>query len=149
MADFPINDSVLGDEQSRDAASPERWWALAVLCLSIVVITIDTTILNVALPSLVRSLHASSSQLQWIVDAYTVVFASLLLTAGSLGDRFGRLGALNVGMAVFALGSVGSALAGSPAQLIASRGAPAPAAKPTIAEHAAVDPIPPEVVQLA
>jgi EmrB/QacA subfamily drug resistance transporter len=121
MADFPINASVVGEEQAREAVSPQRWWALAVLCLSIVVITIDTTILNVALPSLVRSLHASASQLQWIVDAYTVVFASLLLTAGSLGDRFGRLGALNVGMAVLAVGSVGSALAGSPAQLIATR----------------------------
>ena len=62
------------------------------LCLSLVVVTIDTTILNVALPTLVDSLHASSSGLQWIVDAYTVVFAGLLLTAGSLGDRFGRRG---------------------------------------------------------
>src|ERR1700722_10532766 len=89
---------------SRDAAT-RRWWALAVLCLSLIVVTIDTTILNVALPSLVRDLHASSSGLQWIVDAYTVVFAGLLLSAGSVGDRFGRKGALAAGLALFALAS--------------------------------------------
>src|SRR5579883_3445043 len=82
-----------------------RWWALGVLCLSLIVVTIDTTILNVALPSLVRDLHAGSSGLEWIVDAYTVVFAGLLLSAGSLGDRFGRRGALSAGLVVFALAS--------------------------------------------
>ena len=61
-----------------------RWWILAVLCLSLLVVSIDNTILNVALPSLVRELHASSSDLQWFVDGYTLVFASFLLTAGSL-----------------------------------------------------------------
>jgi EmrB/QacA subfamily drug resistance transporter len=111
---------VRGHTRFSDGSS-RRWWALAALCLSIVLITLDVTILNVALPSLVRSLHASSTQLQWIVDAYTVVFASLLLTAGSLGDRFGRLGALGVGLGVFALGSVASALAKNPSQLIATR----------------------------
>ena len=86
----------------RDA---RRWWALAVLCLSVVVIVLDNTILNVALPSIVRDLGASSSQLQWTVDAYTLVFACLLLTAGTIGDRYGRRGALMVGLAVFGLGS--------------------------------------------
>ncbi|HEY2428712.1 MAG TPA: DHA2 family efflux MFS transporter permease subunit [Acidimicrobiales bacterium] len=105
-----------------DPARPTtRWWALAVLCLSLIVVTIDTTILNVALPSLVRSLHASSSGLEWIVDAYTVVFAGLLLSAGSLGDRFGRRGALSAGLALFAVGSGASALATTTAQLIALR----------------------------
>ena len=99
-----------------------RWGALVVLCLSIVLTTLDVTILNVTLPTLVRSLHASATELQWIVDAYSVVFASLLLTAGSLGDRFGRLGALGLGLGVFAVGSTASALATSPAQLIAARG---------------------------
>jgi EmrB/QacA subfamily drug resistance transporter len=98
-----------------------RWWALGALCLSLVVVTIDTTILNVALPSLVRSLHASASGLQWIVDAYTVVFAGLLLTAASLGDRFGRQGALSAGLLVFAVGSSASALAPSAGALIALR----------------------------
>jgi EmrB/QacA subfamily drug resistance transporter len=98
-----------------------RWWALAVMCLSLLVITLDNTILNVALPALVRDIHASTSQLQWIVDGYTLVFAGLLLTTGSIGDRFGRKGALGVGLGVFCAGSVLSALAGSPSQLMFTR----------------------------
>ncbi len=98
-----------------------RWLILGVLCLSLLVIVVDNSILNVALPTLVRDLHASNSQLQWMVDSYTLVFAGLLLTAGSLGDRFGRRGALQVGLAVFGLGSLASAFAGSPAQLITTR----------------------------
>jgi EmrB/QacA subfamily drug resistance transporter len=105
----------------REPADTRRWWALGVLCLSLVVVTIDTTILNVALPSLVRSLHATSSGLQWIVDAYTVVFAGLLLSAGSVGDRFGRRGTLTAGLVVFAVASGASALAQTPAALIALR----------------------------
>jgi EmrB/QacA subfamily drug resistance transporter len=85
------------------------------------VIGLDNTILNVALPTLQRDLDASSSQLQWIVDVYMLVFAGVLLTAGSLGDRFGRKRALTFGLAVFGLGSLGSALAGSPELLIAMR----------------------------
>ena len=65
------------------------------LCVSLLVIVIDNTIVNVALPTLVRDLGTSISDLQWVVDAYTLVFAGLLLTAGSLGDRFGRKGALD------------------------------------------------------
>jgi len=98
-----------------------RWWTLAVLCLSLVVIGVDNTILNVALPTLVVELHASTSQLQWIVDGYTLVFAGLLLTAGSLGDRFGRKGALSLGLAIFGIGSVLSAMVGSAGALIATR----------------------------
>ena len=75
-----------------------RWAILAVLCLSLVLIVMDNTILNVALPSLVNDLGATNSQLQWIVDSYVLVFAGLLLTAGALGDRFGRKGALTVGL---------------------------------------------------
>ena len=71
------------------AIHARRWWTLAVMCLSLMVIGVDNTILNVALPTLVRDLGATTSQLQWIVDSYTLVFAGLLLTAGSLGDRFG------------------------------------------------------------
>ena len=74
-----------------------RWWILAVLCFSLLVIVLDNTILNVAIPTIVRDLDATNSQLQWMVDSYTLVFAGLLLTAGSLGDRFGRRGALQVG----------------------------------------------------
>ena len=111
----------MNELRSADRSGRQRWWALAVLCLSLVVVTIDTTILNVALPSLVRDLHASASGLEWIVDAYTVVFAGLLLSAGSLGDRFGRRGALSAGLALFAVASGASALATGPAQLIALR----------------------------
>ena len=78
-----------------------RWAILGVLCLSLFVIVMDNTIVNVALPTLVRELGATTSQLQWIVDAYTLVFAGLLLSAGALGDRFGRKGALTVGMVIF------------------------------------------------
>ena len=82
-----------------------RWGTLAVLCVSLLVIGLDTTILNVALPTLVEDLHATASQQQWMVDAYVLVFASLLLTAGALGDKFGRRGALTAGLALFGVGS--------------------------------------------
>src|SRR3954447_21651951 len=98
-----------------------RWWTLAVLSLSLLVITIDGTVVNTALPTLARELDASASQLQWIVDAYTLVFAGLLLVAGSLGDRIGRQRTLSAGLVVFAAGSLVAALSGSAAELIASR----------------------------
>ncbi len=98
-----------------------RWWILAVLCFSLLVIVLDNTILNVAIPTIVRDLDATNSQLQWMVDAYTLVFAGLLLTAGSLGDRFGRRGALQLGLVVFGIGSLASAFANSADQLIATR----------------------------
>ncbi len=103
-----------------------RWLTLLVLCISLIVITLDNTILNVALPTLARpeaqgGLGATASDLQWIVDAYTLVFAGLLLTAGSLGDRFGRYRFLAIGLAIFGVGSAISAIADSPVTLIASR----------------------------
>jgi EmrB/QacA subfamily drug resistance transporter len=104
-----------------ETPDPRRWWTLVVLALSLLVIGLDNTILNVAIPTLERDLDASSSQLQWIVDAYLLVFAGLLLTAGALGDRFGRKRALTFGLAIFGLGSGLSALAGSPETLIATR----------------------------
>jgi EmrB/QacA subfamily drug resistance transporter len=94
---------------------------LGVLCFSLIIITLDNTILNVALPTLVRDLHASNSQLQWMVDSYTLVFACLLLPAGALGDRFGRRGALQLGLAIFGIGSLLSAFASTPDQLIGTR----------------------------
>src|SRR3954469_18850923 len=109
-----------------DKVHQRRWWILAVLCLSLLIIVVDNSILNVALPTLARpvsqkDLGATTSQLQWMVDSYTLVFAGLLLTAGSLGDRFGRRGALQLGMAIFGLGSLASAFATSPSQLIFTR----------------------------
>lgn len=98
-----------------------RWWTLAVLCLSLTVISLDNTILNVALPTLVRDLGATASQLQWIVDAYVLVFAGLLLTAGSLGDRFGRKLALMSGLVMFGVFSVAAAFSGTANHLILTR----------------------------
>lgn len=108
----------LMDEETIHA---RRWWALAVMCVSLLVISLDNTILNVALPALVGQVHASTSQLQWIVDGYTLVFAGLLLTTGSLGDRFGRRGALSIGLAIFGVGSAASAFSGSANGLIFTR----------------------------
>jgi EmrB/QacA subfamily drug resistance transporter len=108
-------------DQAHETPDPRRWWTLAVLCLSLLVIGLDNTILNVALPTIQRDLDASSSQLQWIVDAYMLVFAGVLLTAGALGDRFGRKRALSVGLLIFGLGSGLSALATTPAMLISTR----------------------------
>ena len=98
-----------------------RWQALIVLAVSLLVISVGNTILNVALPTIREELDASSSELQWIVDGYLLVFAGLLLAAGSLGDRFGRRRALVTGLVVFATGSVLAALADSSSALIASR----------------------------
>ncbi|MBV8985919.1 MAG: MFS transporter [Acidimicrobiia bacterium] len=94
---------------------------LLTLCLAALIINIDVTIVNVALPSLVRELGATTTQLQWVVDAYTLVFAALILAAGSLGDRIGRKGLLLAGLGVFGLGSLAGALADTPGQLIAAR----------------------------
>jgi EmrB/QacA subfamily drug resistance transporter len=102
-------------------AYERRWWTLAVLTASLLVIGLDNTILNVALPSLREDLDATASQLQWIVDSYMLVFAGILLTAGSLGDRFGRKRALQLGLIVFGLGSLSATFASSSEMLIASR----------------------------
>jgi EmrB/QacA subfamily drug resistance transporter len=98
-----------------------RWPILAVLCVSLLLVSLDNTILNVALPQIVRSMHATSSQLQWIVDAYAVVFAGLLLVMGSTGDRIGRKWVFEAGLVVFATGSALSAFSGTPDRLIAAR----------------------------
>jgi len=98
-----------------------RWATLGVLCLSLLVVVVDNTIVNVALPTLVRDLHASTSSLQWVVDAYTLAMAGLLLTLGSLGDRLGRHRTLAGGLVIFGVGSALAATAGSAGQLIACR----------------------------
>jgi EmrB/QacA subfamily drug resistance transporter len=83
-----------------------RWWILVVLCTSLMIVIVGNTALNVAIPTLSRELGASTSQLQWMVDGYSLVFAGLLLTAGALGDRYGRRGSLQIGLLVFLSGSV-------------------------------------------
>jgi EmrB/QacA subfamily drug resistance transporter len=101
--------------------SPRRWWALAALAMSVLVVAIDLTVLNVALPTLSSSLHASTPQLQWFVDAYNLVLAAALLPAGLLGDRLGRRRVLAVGLVLFAVASAASAYSPSPGALIAAR----------------------------
>jgi EmrB/QacA subfamily drug resistance transporter len=98
-----------------------RWWILGVLCLSLVMVILGNTVLNVAIPTLVKELDASSTQLQWMVDAYGLVFAGLLLTGGALGDRFGRKGALQTGLVIFGVASLVSTQATQPTHLIITR----------------------------
>jgi EmrB/QacA subfamily drug resistance transporter len=100
---------------------PRRWQALLVLAFRLLVVSVGNTILNVALPTIQEELDASSSELQWIVDGYLLVFAGLLLAAGTLGDRFGRRRALTAGLVVFGLGSLLAALSETSTALIASR----------------------------
>jgi len=92
------------------------------LLLAAFVINLDTTIVNVALPTLVRDLHASNSQLQWVVDAFNLLFAGSVLVMGSLSDRFGRKGMLLAGLSVFGVASLAGGLTDSAGQLIAARG---------------------------
>lgn len=98
-----------------------RWLTLAVLCLSLLMTVLDTTVVNVALPTLSRGLHASSSGLEWIVDSYTLLFAGLLLLGGAIGDRYGRHLTLPVGLVVFGVGSVAAAVSSSASELIGAR----------------------------
>ncbi|GAA0632858.1 DHA2 family efflux MFS transporter permease subunit [Streptomyces thermocarboxydovorans] len=100
---------------------PRRWWALGALVASMLTLGFDLTILNVALPTMAAQLEASTDRLQWIVDAYIVVFAALMLPAGLLGDRFGRRRMLVAGLAVFLLGSLAGALTDTPGLVIAAR----------------------------
>src|SRR6201995_4317735 len=103
------------------AGHPRRRQILLVLCLSLLIVVIDNTILNTALPTLARVLHAGTSALQWITDAYTLCFAALLIPAGALGDRYGRGRLLLGGLAVFAGGSALAAFASGTGTLITAR----------------------------
>ena len=103
------------------AVYARRWKTLAVLTLSLLIIGLDNTILNVALPSLQKQFDASASTLQWMVDSYLLVFAGLLLTLGTLGDRFGRKLALQCGLVLFGGASLAVLLVETPGQLIAVR----------------------------
>jgi EmrB/QacA subfamily drug resistance transporter len=98
-----------------------RWLLLGVMCLSLVLVVMAVSSLNVAAPRLQQDLGASATELHWIIDSYALVFAGLLLAAGALGDRFGRKGALLAGLAVFGVGLVVSGLGDSASQVIAGR----------------------------
>jgi MFS transporter, DHA2 family, multidrug resistance protein len=103
------------------AGGNRRWWALGALALSVLVVGLDLFVLSLALPTLSKDLHASSGDLQWFVDAYTLVLAAALLPAGLLGDRFGRKKLLAGALVLFGLASLACAYAGSAGQLIAAR----------------------------
>jgi EmrB/QacA subfamily drug resistance transporter len=107
--------------QGADLTTRRRVAALATVCVSLMVITIDVTILNVALPTLATALDADTSALQWFINGYELVFAGLLLTAGALADRYGRRRVLTIGLAVFGAASAACALSGSASELIAAR----------------------------
>ena len=99
-----------------------RWRILAILCLSIFLVVVDNLIVNVAIPTLARELGATTSGLQWIVDSYALVFAGLLLACGGLGDRFGRLRMMQIGMLLFGIFSAWAAFSNSTGELITARG---------------------------
>jgi EmrB/QacA subfamily drug resistance transporter len=106
-----------------ETRNDRRWWILAVLCLSVLLVVVDNTIVNVALPTISRDLSASTEALQWVVDGYTLAFAGLLLIGGNLGDRLGRRRSLQAGLVLFAVFSVGAALSRNSAELISARAA--------------------------
>src|SRR6185369_12011003 len=100
---------------------PRRWWMLGVLCLSLLIVFVGNSSLNVAIPTLSRDLHASESQLQWVIAIYSLVFAGLLFTTGALGDRYGRKGALQFGLVLFLAGCGFATFSTEMSHLIASR----------------------------
>jgi EmrB/QacA subfamily drug resistance transporter len=108
-------------DHAHDHAHARRWWALAVLCLSLLIVFVGNSSLNVAIPTLSRQLHATESQLQWVVAVYSLVFAGLLFSTGALGDRFGRKGALQLGLVLFLVGAGLASLSTAMWQLIACR----------------------------
>jgi EmrB/QacA subfamily drug resistance transporter len=110
-----------GETSGRTGIRRQRGLILLALCLAALIINIDVTIVNVTLPSLVRQLGATTTNLQWVVDAYTLVFAALILAAGSLGDRVGRKGILLAGLGVFAAASLVGSFSRTVDELIAAR----------------------------
>jgi EmrB/QacA subfamily drug resistance transporter len=104
------------------ARSSRRWWILGVMSLATLMVFLDNTIVNTAIPSISRDLEASISELQWVIDAYTLVLAGLLLIGGSIGDRYGRRRWMTIGLVIFGVGSLGAALSGDITTLIVMRG---------------------------
>src|SRR4051794_20707206 len=121
LAEGMETETATAAARPQQAPDSRRWWTLSILCLSLLMVVVGNTALNVAIPTLVRDIHATDTQLQWIVDAYSLVFAGLLLTAGALGDRFGRKGALTIGLCIFATGSFLAGISDTPNQLIVCR----------------------------
>ncbi len=105
-----------------DTGYPRKWQILAIMCTCLVLVVAGVSSLNIAIPSIIAALQPTSTETLWIVDGYALVFAGLLLPAGALGDRYGRKGALLVGLAIFIGGALWSAWSGTPTELIVARG---------------------------
>src|SRR6202012_2965614 len=118
LATLPDGGRTATDDAHNHA---RRWMVLPILCLSVFLVVVDNTIVNVALPTLNRQLGASITALQWIVDAYSLAFAGLLLAGGGIGDRLGRKGTMHVGLVCFGLFSTAAAFSDSNGTLIATR----------------------------
>jgi DHA2 family multidrug resistance protein-like MFS transporter len=103
------------------SVEPRRWWVLAVMSVGTLMVFLDDTVVNTALPRIAVDLDASTSALQWVIDAYVLVLAGLLLLCGSIGDRYGRKRMMTSGLVVFGLAATGAALADSTGMLIAMR----------------------------
>jgi EmrB/QacA subfamily drug resistance transporter len=117
-----VHDAAAVDGPPIDPHIHDRRWAiLAVLCTSLMIVIIGNTALNVAIPTLARELDASTTDLQWMVDAYSLVFAGMLFTAGTIGDRFGRKGTLQAGLALFLVGTLTATFADGSTMVIAAR----------------------------
>ena len=99
-----------------------KWWTLIAVCTAIFMLLLDITIVNVALPAIERDLHANFADLQWVIDAYALTLAAMLLTGGSLADILGRRRIFVIGVGIFTVASLLCALAGSPVVLNLSRG---------------------------
>src|SRR4051794_36390992 len=120
-AESPFEQQLDRQQSVSEREYERRWWTLGVLCISLVMVVMANASLNVALPTLAEDLHTGASGLQWIVDAYALVFAGLLLTAGSLGNRYGRRLALNGGLIVFGAASLFAAMSSSSGAIIGAR----------------------------
>ncbi len=115
------NDSGIAPSALEVKQSARRWWALVAIAASVLVVGLDLTVLNLALPTMAVSLHASTGDLQWIVDSYSLVLAALILPAGLLGDRYGRKKMLVVALVIFGVASLACAYASSVGELITAR----------------------------
>src|SRR5437868_934302 len=105
----------------RRESMARKWWTLAVVSVATFMLLLDITVVNTALPSIAKDLHASFNDLQWVIDAYTLALAAIVLTAGSLADRLGRRAVFAAGLAIFSLASLAAGLAPDPMALNISR----------------------------
>src|SRR3954465_8600962 len=121
LAEGMETETATAAARPQQAPDSRRWWTLSILCLSLLMVVVGNTALNVAIPTLVRDIHATDTQLQWIVDPCCLVFAGLLLTAGVRGDRYGGAGALPIGLGIFDTGSFLAGISDTPNQRIVCR----------------------------